>query len=344
DIARNDVEERLGGGRKEADVELGVEEERRDIGAVKDILQIVGGRTLPLQRFLKLAVQSGQLLGERLQLFLRGQKYLIGGLEFLVCGQGFFVDRLLLFVGNLKIANRTQQFRPRGLEFLLEFSDPRSIPRHGAMPSLLFIYRLVDEADQQQGLALAQNRMHGYVERALSLARAAAVDDNTQILLSGPLYGRSKLNTDVGTHHGEQIARGMASRHTKVAIGWSQIVETFMFAVDQHCSRRIIFHHKPPAELGECGLARWRRVLPGARGHAQAVADAQREAEFARSAAADVPVDSLGLGDRFKTAVGVDDGFRATEQKNATLAQRKMEKRDNLRLRFGEQINEKVAT
>src|SRR6185437_5554679 len=139
---------------------------------------------------------------------------------------------LLLFVGNLKIANRAQQFRPSSLEFLLEFGDPRSIPRRGAMPSLLLAHRLVDEADQQQGLALAQNRMNSDVEPARNLARATAVDDNTQAFLSSPLYGGSKPYTDVRVRHGEQIARRMARRHAKIAFGRPQIIETFMLVVD----------------------------------------------------------------------------------------------------------------
>ena len=81
DIAGNDVEERLGGRREEADIEVGVEEERRDIGAVEDVLQIIGGRALPLQRFLELAVERGELLVERLQFFLRGQQFLVGRLD-----------------------------------------------------------------------------------------------------------------------------------------------------------------------------------------------------------------------------------------------------------------------
>ena len=58
-----------------------VEEERRDIGAVQDILQIIGGRPLPLQRFLELAVEGGKLLVERLQFLLRRQQFLVGRLD-----------------------------------------------------------------------------------------------------------------------------------------------------------------------------------------------------------------------------------------------------------------------
>ena len=105
DVAGNDAEERLGGRREEADIEVGVEEERRDIGAVQDVLQIIGGRTLPLQRFLELAVEGGELLVERLQFLLRRQQLLVGRLVFLIDGQRFFVDRLLLLAGNLEIAD-----------------------------------------------------------------------------------------------------------------------------------------------------------------------------------------------------------------------------------------------
>ena len=127
DVAGNDTEKRLGGRREEADIEVGVEEERRDIGAVQNILQIVGGRTLPLQRFLELAVEGGKLLVERLQFLLRRQQLLVRRLVFLIDGQRFFVDRLLLFAGNLQVADGTLQFRSRGFEFLLELGDPRNV-------------------------------------------------------------------------------------------------------------------------------------------------------------------------------------------------------------------------
>ena len=66
DIAGNDAEEQLGRRREKADVQLPVEEQRRDIGAVEHVLQIVRRRALALQCFLKLMVQSRQLLIQRL--------------------------------------------------------------------------------------------------------------------------------------------------------------------------------------------------------------------------------------------------------------------------------------
>jgi hypothetical protein len=74
--------------------------------------------------------------------------------------------------------------------------------------------------------------MYGDVERVGRLLRPVAVDGNTQVFVSGPMYGRSKPDTDVVARHGEQIARGMALRHVKIAIGRSQIIEAFILAVD----------------------------------------------------------------------------------------------------------------
>ena len=132
----NDAEERLGGRREEADIEIGVEEERRDIGAVEDVLQIIGGRALPLQRFLELAVEGGQLLVERLQFLLRRQQLLVRRLVFLIDGQRFFVDRLLLFARNLKVADGALELRSGGFEFLLKLGDPRNVSRRDGTTSL----------------------------------------------------------------------------------------------------------------------------------------------------------------------------------------------------------------
>ena len=69
-VPRNYVEKRFCRRREEADVEASIEKDRRDLGAVKHVLQIVRGRALALERFLQLAVEGGQLLIERLKLFL----------------------------------------------------------------------------------------------------------------------------------------------------------------------------------------------------------------------------------------------------------------------------------
>src|SRR6185436_12945109 len=58
DIARDDVEEQPGGRGEEANTEARIEEDRRDVGAVENILQVVGGGALAFERFLELAVEG----------------------------------------------------------------------------------------------------------------------------------------------------------------------------------------------------------------------------------------------------------------------------------------------
>src|ERR1700683_1054908 len=57
-VTRNDVEQGFRRRREKADIEARVEEDRRDVGAVENVLQIVRRRALPLERLLQLAVEG----------------------------------------------------------------------------------------------------------------------------------------------------------------------------------------------------------------------------------------------------------------------------------------------
>ena len=157
-VARNYIEERFRRRREEADVEARVEENRCDVGAVKDVLQIVRGRALPLERFLQLAVEGVQFLVERLKLLLGGEQLLVRRLIFLVDGQRLLVDRHLLFARDLEVADGALQFGSCRLELPFELDDARNVSgRHAAAPDDLRL-RLLDEADQQQVFAVARRR------------------------------------------------------------------------------------------------------------------------------------------------------------------------------------------
>ena len=127
DVGGDDVEQRPRGRREEADVQVGIQEECRHVGAVEDVLEIVRRGALLLDRLVQLAVESRELLVERLQLLLRRFQLLVGRLEFLVDGHGFFVDRLLLLVGDLEVANGALQVLARRFELLLELSNARHV-------------------------------------------------------------------------------------------------------------------------------------------------------------------------------------------------------------------------
>ena len=105
-VPRNHVEENPGRGREEADFEVRVEKNGRDVGAKKYVLQIVGGRALPIQRFLQLAVECIEFLVEGLQLLLGSQQLLVCGLIFLVDRQRLLIDRHLLLARRFEVVDR----------------------------------------------------------------------------------------------------------------------------------------------------------------------------------------------------------------------------------------------
>src|SRR5690242_16970532 len=71
DVGGDDAEQRLSRRCEEADVEVAVQEQRRDAGAVQDVLQVVRRAALPFEGFLKLTIERRELFVERLQLLPR---------------------------------------------------------------------------------------------------------------------------------------------------------------------------------------------------------------------------------------------------------------------------------
>ena len=70
DVGGDHAEERLRRGGEEADLEFLVEEQRRNVGAVQDVLEVVGEGLMLVEGLLKLAVERRELLVERLQFLL----------------------------------------------------------------------------------------------------------------------------------------------------------------------------------------------------------------------------------------------------------------------------------
>ena len=85
---------------------------------------------------------------------------------FLVDRQRFFVDRLLLFARNLEVADGALQFRSAWPRVPARARRPADdVARRGRAAALLLVLRLVDEADQQQLLAVARDRLDVDAER-----------------------------------------------------------------------------------------------------------------------------------------------------------------------------------
>src|SRR6185437_2412251 len=344
DIGGDDAEKRFRRGREEANVEVAVKEERRDVGAVEDVLEVVGRTPLLLQRLLELAIEGGELLIERLQFLLRGDQLLIGRLKFLVDGEGFLIDRLLLFVGRLEIADRVFQLRTGGVELTLELGDPRDIFCRLAGPIALFWpLGFLKEADQQQFLPIAMNGLGRNADRhgVAVVAYLRAGNDGAGALLARPVDRRAELIPQTVARHRHQVATRLPGNQPQIAIRCSQVIEAFVAPVDQHRSRRIGLNHLPLGDLAKsqalrCPLLQSRQPeRPPRRG--------DREIDLAGPDAADMPINTLRLGDRLEPIVEPAHRLGPAEKEDAAFAQREMKQQEHLFLRLGAQVDEEIA-
>ena len=190
DVGSDDIEQRLRGRREETDVQVGIQKERRHVGAVEDVLEVVGRGALLLDRLVQLAVERRELLVEGLQFLLRRFQFLVGRLEFLVDGHGLFIDRLLLLVGHLEVANGALQVLARSCELLLELGDARRVSfRFDGSGATRLGCGIVDEADKEQVLAVALDRKgrDAYADRAPIALELRPRDGNTRMILFGAL-------------------------------------------------------------------------------------------------------------------------------------------------------------
>ena len=127
DVAGNDVEQRLGGRREEADIEVGVEEKRRDVGAVENFcrsLEVVRCRSRVSWSWLLRAVSSS--LSDCNSSFEVSSSSLVDWYSSLTDNASSLIAFCSSFeISRLRMAPCSSALR--GFEFLLEFGDPRSI-------------------------------------------------------------------------------------------------------------------------------------------------------------------------------------------------------------------------
>ena len=167
-------------------------------------------------------------------------------------------------------------------------------------------------------------------------------DDNARVLAQRALNGRSQLRAHALARHGDQIMRRAARCDLEITIYRSLEVETFEFAVDQYRSRTIGLQHHSSTKLGKLDLARGRGRRAGTRAQPGAIAGARGQTEIARSSAADASIDALRFGDDGEPAIGDPDCLGVADQQKAAFAQGEMEDGDDLRLRLGQKVDQKV--
>ena len=130
-----------------------IQEECRHVGAA-DLLEVAGRGALLLDRLVQLAIESCPFLVEELPLLLRRFQLLVGRLEFLVDGHGFFVDRLLLLVGDFELIALCKSARVASRPSRAEQLATRQLPIQ-QVRRVQFWGGIVNEADKEQPLAIA---------------------------------------------------------------------------------------------------------------------------------------------------------------------------------------------
>ena len=255
----------LAAGVKKRMLSVAVQEQRRDAGAVQDVLQIVGRAALAFERFLELAVEGGELLVERLQLLLRGHQFLVGRLELLVDRHRFFVDRLLLLVGDLEVVDGALQLLAGGVELPLELGDPREVIRRlgrlgPACCSRSGSSKKLTSSNSSPSLCTGWTSMRTATALPPWLA-CAPVTIARACSCARLLDRRPELVAQPLARHGEQIAAGLARGHPQIAVGRPEVIEALVLAIDQDRSRRIGIEQQPLREVASADALQRRRCV-----------------------------------------------------------------------------------
>ena len=98
-VSGNQIEQLGDRWRKAADHEIAIEENRRDLSTLEEVVQIAVGTIEFVDLVVELAVDRLQLLVDRLGLLLGGFQLLVGGLELLIDRQHFLIRRFQLLGG-----------------------------------------------------------------------------------------------------------------------------------------------------------------------------------------------------------------------------------------------------
>ena len=159
DIRSDNPEHRPRGRREQTDLKIAIEKQHRDFRAVHGVTQIVGGDSLMLDGFAQLSVEGGELLVERLQLFLRGFQFFVARLKLLVDRHGLFVGGRQLVIGCLQVTDCALQFLAGGVELLLELGDMRRIDGFAHGFAAIAVLGSIREAHQKKLLAVRVNRL-----------------------------------------------------------------------------------------------------------------------------------------------------------------------------------------
>src|SRR5215469_11639218 len=251
-VARYQVEQPGDSRREIANYEIAVEENSRDIGALKQIGEIAVCA-------IELVDFAGKLMVDGLKLFVNRKQFLVGGAELLVCGFELLDRRLQPLLSLLKfpfnLLNRTVLGRLGSAVVSVVGSLGAAIEKHDTVSDLVsFIDRLDGEAD--------------HLDAAVALY-SDAVPDYLAAGLPGAMKCCTQVSAQPRARHGDDIPRGRSRRGLQIFPGARRKIQRFSALIDDDVGRgktldhRVCYFQQQARALQQVGLARLRngRVL-----------------------------------------------------------------------------------
>ena len=300
DVGRQQLQQRLHRRREPADAEAAIEEQRRDVGAVEQVVEIVGARLELADLGLELAVDRIELLVERLQLLLGGLELLVRGLQLLVDRPDLLVGRLQLLVRRLHLLDAEAEILAGGVELALQLVLARRLADLAGPGPLVAARLALAEAHQQpeRGIAPGSERRDHYAHRMQRIAAAdLGVAGGLAAFVDGLAHRHAQHRLQALARHRQQVVRGLAARRPQVVLGRSAQEEHPVVYVDQGAGRRVALDQRLIHQLADTR----RRIRRGRRRQivtAPVARADEREVHDVVTGGTQPPEDPPLLGDR----------------------------------------------
>ena len=290
-VALDEVEELLGGGGELLQAEVAVEEDRGDLRALEQVLDVAVGAAQLLDAGRQLGVDRLQLLVHRGELLLRGLELLVGGLQLLVHRGELLVGRLQLLVRGFELLGGGLEPLVHRPELVLEVLDRGGLAvLDRLVRELLVALDAADVAeDHEEGrvllLAVAAQRLHHQVDQL-----PAAVGADGDLVLhhdrpgrGGAVEGAAQVEPEAGPRHADDVVVGGAGGQLEVLAGPRRDVQDVAVRV-HHRVRR-------PEAVEDLALG---QPLQAAVGGAPAASAAGLASAAARGSRAGIPAAASG--------------------------------------------------
>src|SRR6516162_7880592 len=197
--------------RAEASLQISVEEDRRYLGALEQVVEIAVGPVELVDFRAELVIDGLQFLIDRLQFLLRSFELFIGRLQFLIDREQLFIGRAKLFVRRLELLDCRLQSLLGLLQLLLDQLNGRVLALWTLRASCFVLGRnrsAIGKYDPIGGLFAFDDRLD---READHLNTAVDLDMNTIALYAlsgflGAVERRAQIGAQARSSHSHDVA------------------------------------------------------------------------------------------------------------------------------------------